>query len=1096
LKVKIHMGSLRLLSAIAAGASPILFSVAVSTVATTCQPALAQFTMPATSDSGAAVSQPAAPSDQPTQADKPTPNVMAAPALMTGNVPSAQPNPLRDRAVALAAEARLALNRGDVVAARGFIDQANSLKVPESAYNANQMRPWQVAMDVARAEMQRSSVQPAGGAANMNAPAFHTGPYQATNNATQVMPASNIIFADDVSAATEGAEPDANATGDELYRQGLEALTASNKERALGLFTAAWKKQADMDPQTRGQLKDKLSLLTQENVPAVAASEAPSAMQAVSQEQAVLRQKMFREVTTEIAESERMVDSQPTKALERLQALRTRVSQSSIEGATKKEYLSMVDRVLTNVEAHIKVNESAINQQLRNETIEQEMIDEAATDARVGAEIQRLVDEYNKLNEELRFAEAEIKAKQVGELAPNSELSVVMVEKARIARRNFENQTTRDLTADGFLDVMHATELAAIPSNPDEPLTMPSLEVLERSRRRGMAGESLQMTPQERVIREKLRETVSVSFQERPLSYAIETIAQMTGIPILTDPVGLAAEGLTPDQPVSLELNGNSISLNSALGHLLDPLNLTFVVDREVLKITSRRTVRKERKRQVYPVGDLVIPIPNFYAGNNDGMSSALQSAYQTQSGFAMVKNQMATTGLQLATNPNGMNVNSPVLGQAMPSGMLPMGSPMPGSPMGGLGMNGPMSGGMNGARGGAAGADFDTLIDLIESTIPGAWEEGEDTITEFASNLSLIVNAPLETHEQIQALLQQLRSLQNLQVTIEIRFISLSDTFFERMGVDFDFNIDDNNSGRPPTGTNSTFGRDDLGPSTSVGITSGVTGAAAGAPFTSDLDFHFRQDNPAVPPGFSGFNPADGASLGFAILSDIEMFFFLNAAQGDTRSNVMQAPKATMFDGQSASITDGASVPFVTGLVPVVGDFAVAQQPIIAVLHDGTQLTVQSVVTPDRRFVRMTLNPSFTSVTDRERTFTFTGSRTSDSGTTVTGPDGEPLPDNDNQQDTFVGSTVQLPTLAQTSIQTTVVVPDGGTILLGGIKRLSEGREERGVPMLSKIPYINRLFSNVGIGRDANTFMMTVTPRIIIPEEEEERVLGASATN
>ena len=38
--------------------------------------------------------------------------------------------------------------------------------------------------------------------------------------------------------------------------------------------------------------------------------------------------------------------------------------------------------------------------------------------------------------------------------------------------------------------------------------------------------------------------------------------------------------------------------------------------------------------------------------------------------------------------------------------------------------------------------------------------------------------------------------------------------------------------------------------------------------------------------------------------------------------------------------------------------------------------------------------------------------------------------------------------------------------MLLGGIKRLSEGRNEFGVPMLSKLPYINRLFRNVGIGR------------------------------
>jgi len=42
---------------------------------------------------------------------------------------------------------------------------------------------------------------------------------------------------------------------------------------------------------------------------------------------------------------------------------------------------------------------------------------------------------------------------------------------------------------------------------------------------------------------------------------------------------------------------------------------------------------------------------------------------------------------------------------------------------------------------------------------------------------------------------------------------------------------------------------------------------------------------------------------------------------------------------------------------------------------------------------------------------------------------------------------------------------------------------------MLSKVPYISRLFKNVGIGRTSQSLMMMVTPRIIIQEEEEERL-------
>ena len=60
---------------------------------------------------------------------------------------------------------------------------------------------------------------------------------------------------------------------------------------------------------------------------------------------------------------------------------------------------------------------------------------------------------------------------------------------------------------------------------------------------------------------------------------------------------------------------------------------------------------------------------------------------------------------------------------------------------------------------------------------------------------------------------------------------------------------------------------------------------------------------------------------------------------------------------------------------------------------------------------------------------------------------------------------------------------------MLGGIKRLQEGRNEQGVPVLSKFPYINRLFKNVGIGRTTQSLMMMVTPRIIIQEEEESKL-------
>jgi general secretion pathway protein D len=156
----------------------------------------------------------------------------------------------------------------------------------------------------------------------------------------------------------------------------------------------------------------------------------------------------------------------------------------------------------------------------------------------------------------------------------------------------------------------------------------------------------------------------------------------------------------------------------------------------------------------------------------------------------------------------------------------------------------------------------------------------------------------------------------------------------------------------------------------------------------------------------------------------------------------------------------------------------------------------VQAVVSNDRRFVRMTLVPFFSKI-GNVQTFTFTGSDSSTTDTTknnlINATQNLWNNNTNNNTTTHTGVTVQLPTFSYVTVTTTVSVPDGGTVLLGGIKRLSEGRTEYGIPILDKVPYLDRLFKNTGIGRDTSSLMMMVTPRIIIQEEEEEK-LGIQA--
>jgi len=89
-------------------------------------------------------------------------------------------------------------------------------------------------------------------------------------------------------------------------------------------------------------------------------------------------------------------------------------------------------------------------------------------------------------------------------------------------------------------------------------------------------------------------------------------------------------------------------------------------------------------------------------------------------------------------------------------------------------------------------------------------------------------------------------------------------------------------------------------------------------------------------------------------------------------------------------------------------------------------------------------------------------------------------------------GTTIQLPRFGFQTTTTTVTAPDRGTVLLGGIKTLRESRNENGVPILGKLPFVGRGFHNVGIGREVGSQMTTVTPYIHDFEAMERELLGS----
>ena len=834
--------------------------------------------------------------------------------------------------------------------------------------------------------------------------------------------------------------------------------------------------------------------------------------------------KLSAQVAAGQLESKRLARTSPADAFDRLDQLAELVEAEPISDEARRQIMRRIDRTRRELEEMTGKRQGELALERRNAAIEAEIERGQAMKTENEVRLAALVDQYNDLIDERRFEEAEAIAKKASELAPDNAVARQLLAQSRIIRRLAAQQAIADSQASGFLDVTEDVEMSA--AGFVGPIAFPEMkdwEELTKNRTRLAAEGRGRLTADEQEIQRKLSTKVQASHGGQPLAEVLESLGKQAGVPIHIDTAGLEQEAVSTDSPVTLSID-QPISLKSALRLILDPLNLDFTIRDEVLKITSPRMVQGEYYSVTYPVADLVIPVPNF-SSDGLGITGALREGYSRVNlrNSLSVQTGPPPTGITAANGDGSVSGTSlaqfqPLGGNASASGStpsIPFGAPQ---------------------RGGAQ-ADFSSLINLIQQTVaPTTWNTvgGQGAIQPFDTNLSLVVSQTQEVHEEIVDLLDQLRRLQDLQVTIEVRFISLNDTFFERIGVDFDFNIQSGvsqplnmtavptqggGSSSPgalgltaqPGGPSQLIGLDPAGnPGVALGQNNNNNGNSNGSYFS--LPFRQNSFGAGGVPSLPGLpDPTtSAANFGFAILSDIEAYFLIQAAQGNTRSNVMQAPKVTLFNGQQAFVSDTRQRPFVTSVVPVVGDFAAAQQPVITVLSEGTAVNVQAVVSNDRRFVRLTLVPFFSQIGNVQE-FTFEGERStkSKSSDEKSGPDANggnvgPIPlaaglnfgsaQSSELEISSNGTTIQQPEFIFTTVTTTVSVPDGGTVLLGGIKRLREGRNEFGVPILSKVPYINRLFKNVGLGRTTDSLMLMVTPRIIIQEEEEDKLLGVRA--
>ncbi len=255
-------------------------------------------------------------------------------------------------------------------------------------------------------------------------------------------------------------------------------------------------------------------------------------------------------------------------------------------------------------------------------------------------------------------------------------------------------------------------------------------------------------------------------------------------------------------------------------------------------------------------------------------------------------------------------------------------------------------------------------------------------------------------------------------QVSIEARIVEATSTFIRNLGVQWGFRgIQD-----PYYGNQSSlkFPNRSLvdGAMIPQGIvTKGIAGPLGG----------YAINLPA---------PAFSTAMGISFANVLDTFrldMALTALETSGSGKIISAPKITTQNNQEANIVQGRQIP-----VQTVANFTVTTRYVNAALElrATPQITAEGTII---MYIEIQNNAA-------------------DFANLVNG----------------------IPPITTQSAQTTVMVPDGGTTVIGGIYRTEDSITREKVPLLHKIPVLGNLFKSFARTKQNRELLIFITPRII----------------
>ncbi len=356
---------------------------------------------------------------------------------------------------------------------------------------------------------------------------------------------------------------------------------------------------------------------------------------------------------------------------------------------------------------------------------------------------------------------------------------------------------------------------------------------------------------------------------------------------------------------------------------------------------------------------------------------------------------------------------------------------------------------------------DLATLIQ--ENVEVGTWQE--EGVSIEAGDGFIVINHTPEVQEQVRRFLEDLRRFTSSLVTVESKFMTVAQNWIQEIGVDFR-GLD------TVTVSDVTNGLEDMA---SRGLDNGGTGTegtnAAGAPSAGafyddgqDGDFRATTQNFFGTALGNDLTTIGGLTYQLTYLDDLNLSSILRAVEKSSNIQIVNDQVLSVHNTQRAYVTVVNQRAYIQDFDVEVAQFQAVADPQINVLQEGIVLDVRPTIHHDRKYLTLEVQPTVAKVVALRNFSSTLGGNTS------------PI-------------TFQLPELEVQSVFTTATIPDGGSLMLGGLSRVRSIERRAEVPWFAKIPIVGFFFKNEGYSDENRSLVILIRARITDVRDELRRI-------